>query len=177
MQVTPLLLDPEAAAAAAAAAMEAAVPEAKRMRTEEAAPALPPALAPALAAAEAHAGAHAGEGTMRSRYAVDKRAASPPPAAMAAAAQAAAEAALFGGSALGSARRATGVAAVCWLLQMPPEPSKFDVSAVPPHGGSVLLAAVAPACLPRHTCLPRVPREGSGRAQGGFREGREGREG
>ena len=174
MQVTPLLLDPEAAAAAAAAAMEAAVPEAKRMRTE-AAPALPPALAPALAAAEAHAGAHAGEGTMRSRYAVDKRAASPPPAAMAAAAQAAAqaaaEAALFGGSALGSARRATGVAAVCWLLQMPPEPSKFDVSAVPPHGGSVLLAAVAPACLPRHTCLPRLAREGSGRAQGGLREG------
>ena len=175
MQVTPLLLDPEAAAAAAAAAMETAVPEAKRMRTE-AAPALPPALAPALAAAEAHAGAHAGEGTMRSRYAVDKRAASPPPAAMAAAAQAAAqaaaaEAALFGGSALGSARRATGVAAVCWLLQMPPEPSKFDVSAVPPHGGSVLLAAVAPACLPRHTCLPRVAREGSGRAQGWLREG------
>ena len=156
MQVTPLLLDPEAATAAAAAAMEAAVPEAKRMRTEEVAP----ALAPALAAAEAHAGAHAGEGTMRSRYAVDKRAASPPPAAMAAAAQAAAaaaaQAALLGGSALGSARRATGVAAVCWLLQMPPEPAKFDVSAVPPHGGSVLWAAVTPACLPRHTCLPRL---------------------
>ena len=100
LQVTPLLLDPEAPTAAAAAVMEdapfewsaaameeaaAAAPEAKRLRTTEAAA---PNVIPSADLA--------GEGTMRSRYAPDKkstsRAASPPPAAMAAAAAATAAA-------------------------------------------------------------------------------------
>ena len=59
---------------------------------------------------------------------------------------------------MGSARRATSVAAVCWLMQMPPEPAKFDVTAAPPHGESGLLAAATPR-LP-----PLTDSVGSGRA-------------